>query len=62
MPDQELIKRWFAALPSLPQLEPEHRKEMLDHIQFNRLHEGNVAYHQGQQCQVTDKALKSASK
>jgi hypothetical protein len=35
---------------------------MLDHIQFNRLHEGNVAYHQGQQCQVTDKALKSASK
>jgi len=50
MPDQELIRRWLAAFPGLPELEPEHRKELLANIQFNRLKGGDVAYRQGQHC------------
>ena len=50
MPDQELIKRWLAAFPGLPELDPEHREEMLKSIQFNRLSGGDIAYRQGQHC------------
>jgi len=50
MPDQELIKHWLAAFPGLPELEPEHRDELLGSIKFNRLREGDIAYRQGQQC------------
>lgn len=50
MPDQELIRRWLAAFPGLPELEPAHRKELLANIQFNRLKGGDVAYRQGQHC------------
>jgi CRP/FNR family transcriptional regulator len=50
MPDQELIKRWLAAFPGLPELDPAHREEMLKSIQFNRLNGGDIAYRQGQDC------------
>jgi CRP/FNR family transcriptional regulator len=50
MPDQELIKRWLAAFPGLPELDPAHREEMLKSIQFNRLSGGDIAYRQGQDC------------
>lgn len=50
MPDPELTRRWMAAFPDLPELEPEHRAEMLSSIRFNRLREGDVAYRQGQHC------------
>jgi CRP/FNR family transcriptional regulator len=50
MPDQELIKRWLAAFPGLPELDPAHREEMLASIQFNRLSGGDIAYRQGQHC------------
>ena len=49
MPD-DLIRRWLAAFPNLPELEPELRAEMLGSIRFNRLNEGDTAYRQGQQC------------
>jgi CRP/FNR family transcriptional regulator len=50
MPDQELVKRWKAAFPGLPELAPEHRDELMASLQFNRLHGGDVAYRQGQHC------------
>jgi CRP/FNR family transcriptional regulator, anaerobic regulatory protein len=50
MPDQDLTRRWLAAFPDLPELEPEHRAEMLGSIRFNRLNEGDIAYRQGQHC------------
>jgi CRP/FNR family transcriptional regulator, anaerobic regulatory protein len=49
-PDQDLTQRWLAAFPELPELEPEHRAEMLGSIRFNRLNEGDIAYRQGQHC------------
>jgi CRP/FNR family transcriptional regulator, anaerobic regulatory protein len=52
MPDTELTRRWQAAFPDLPELEPEHRAELLGSIRFNRLKEGDVAYRQGQHCQA----------
>lgn len=50
MPDEALTRRWLAAFPDLPELEPEHRGEMLGSIRFNRLNEGDIAYRQGQHC------------
>jgi CRP/FNR family transcriptional regulator, anaerobic regulatory protein len=50
MPDQDLTRRWLAAFPELPELDAEHRAEMLENIQFNRLSEGDIAYRQGQTC------------
>jgi CRP/FNR family transcriptional regulator len=52
MPDEDLIRRWLAAFPDLPELEPEHRAEMLGSIRFNRLTGGDIAYRQGQHCQA----------
>jgi CRP/FNR family transcriptional regulator, anaerobic regulatory protein len=49
MPD-DLARRWLAAFPNLPELEPELRAEMLGSIGFNRLNEGDRAYRQGQHC------------
>jgi CRP/FNR family transcriptional regulator, anaerobic regulatory protein len=51
-PDQGLTQRWLAAFPNLPELDPEHRAEMLGSIRFNRLNEGDIAYRQGQECQA----------
>jgi CRP/FNR family transcriptional regulator len=51
-PDPGLTKRWLAAFPDLPELEPEHRAEMFGNIRFNRLSEGDIAYRQGQECQA----------
>jgi hypothetical protein len=40
MVDENLISRWMAAFPDLPELEPEHRVAMLENIAFNRLKSG----------------------
>ena len=40
--DQGLTQAWLAAFPDLPELEPEHRAEMLGSIRFNRLNEGDI--------------------
>ena len=50
MPDQDLIQRWLATFPALPELEPSHRDELLGSIKFNRLKSGDIAYRQGQHC------------
>jgi CRP/FNR family transcriptional regulator len=50
MRDQDLTKRWLAAFPDLPELEPEHHAEMLANVRFNRLGVGDIAYRQGQPC------------
>ncbi len=50
MADPDLTKRWMSAFPDLPELEPEHRAEMLGNIRFNRLKGGDIAYRQGQSC------------
>jgi len=50
MVDENLISRWMAAFPDLPELEPEQRVEMLENIAFNRLKSGDIAYRQGQRC------------
>ena len=50
MVDENLISRWMAAFPNLPELEPEHRVEMLENIGFKRLKSGDIAYRQGQRC------------
>jgi hypothetical protein len=47
---EDLISRWLASFPELGELEEEHRRELLATTQFNRLREGDIAYHQGQRC------------
>jgi CRP/FNR family transcriptional regulator len=50
MPNQVLITRWLNTFPELAELEPEAQSELLNATQFNRLREGDIAYHQGQTC------------
>ncbi|WP_141700694.1 Crp/Fnr family transcriptional regulator [Methyloceanibacter superfactus] len=50
MQNQVLITRWFNAFPELAELEPEAKAELMGATQFNRLREGDIAYHQGQIC------------
>ena len=47
---EDLISRWLASFPELGELEEEHQRELLAATQFNRLREGDIAYHQGQRC------------
>jgi CRP/FNR family transcriptional regulator len=48
--NQILVTRWLNAFPELAQLEPDAQSELLGATKFNRLRQGDIAYHQGQTC------------
>jgi CRP/FNR family transcriptional regulator, anaerobic regulatory protein len=56
MVDENLISRWMAAFPKLPELEPEHRVEMLETSEYGR----EILFYQvgpGETCVLTTSCL-----
>lgn len=47
---QELIQRWLDAFPGLFRLQEEERAKLKGLVEFKELHQGEVAYYQGQPC------------